>query len=249
MNVNRDGASGFRLDTLATHRLHRTPALKGQDTLTTYTDYVSKYPATISVTSYNLTATKTTAEHCAGVVKASGIYPKNPAQHAADLQMLEDSEELHNLFYNPESGNRKAVECVRVDGAAVEGPSHHELQFFWTARHLEKGYYATVVTSRSAGQSFLNRVEPQNGCLSLAHSNLFIPSTLNGSNLGPSGKLDCEKHNTTMQLAMDVYISRVSDCPCEHCVRQAYLYSLVKYSCLLCTLRATHIHHCLHRDT
>ena len=102
---------------------------------------------------------------------------------------------------------------MRVDGAADEGPSHHEVQFFWTARHLEKGYYATVVTSRSAGQSFLNRVELQNGCLSLAHSNLFIPSTLNGSNLGPPGKLDREKHNT-MQLAMDVYISRVSDCPC-----------------------------------
>ena len=88
VNVNRDDASGFRLDTLATHRLHRTPALKGQDTLTTYTDYVSKYPATISVTSYNFSATKTTAEHCAGVVKASGIYPKNPAQHAADLQRI-----------------------------------------------------------------------------------------------------------------------------------------------------------------
>lgn len=28
-NVNRDDAAGFRLDTMATHRLHRTPMVKG----------------------------------------------------------------------------------------------------------------------------------------------------------------------------------------------------------------------------
>jgi len=35
MNLNRDDTSGFRLDTLSTHRLHRTPVVKGHDILTT----------------------------------------------------------------------------------------------------------------------------------------------------------------------------------------------------------------------
>lgn len=35
-----------------------------------------------------------------------------------------------------------------------------------------------MVTARSGGASYLNRVELQNGCLSLGHANIFIPSTL-----------------------------------------------------------------------
>ena len=34
------------------------------------------------------------------------------------------------------------------------------------------------VTSRCSGNSFLNRVELQNGCLALGHANLFILSTI-----------------------------------------------------------------------
>ena len=30
LNINRDDASGFRLDTLTTHRLHRTPVVQGK---------------------------------------------------------------------------------------------------------------------------------------------------------------------------------------------------------------------------
>ena len=37
-----------------------------------------------------------------------------------------------------------------MDGAADEGPSHVEVQFLWTARHLEKGTIATLVTRRSS---------------------------------------------------------------------------------------------------
>lgn len=40
VNLNRDDASGFRLDTLSIHRLHKTPVVKGKETITTYTDYV-----------------------------------------------------------------------------------------------------------------------------------------------------------------------------------------------------------------
>ena len=43
VNINRDDAAGFRLDTMTTHRLHKIPMVQGQNTLTTYTDYVNKY--------------------------------------------------------------------------------------------------------------------------------------------------------------------------------------------------------------
>ena len=108
------------------------------------TDYVNKYPSTLQTTSYNFTGTKSTPELCAGVVKASKIYPKNPSQHLADLEMLEASEELQPAFYNPKTKRRKKIECVRVDGAGDEGPSHLEVQFLWTKRHLEKGSLATL---------------------------------------------------------------------------------------------------------
>ena len=81
LNLNRDDASGFRLDTLATHRLYLTPVVRGNETLTTHTDYVKinyRLPRT------TFTATATTGELCAGVVKAAGVFEKNPAQHNAD---------------------------------------------------------------------------------------------------------------------------------------------------------------------
>ena len=34
VNINRDDAAGFRLDTMAMHRLHRNPVVKGSETLT-----------------------------------------------------------------------------------------------------------------------------------------------------------------------------------------------------------------------
>ena len=40
ININRDDASGFRLDTMSTHRLNRTPMVQGSGAKTTYTDYV-----------------------------------------------------------------------------------------------------------------------------------------------------------------------------------------------------------------
>ena len=53
LNVNRDDASGFHLDTLVTHKQYATPAVRQCDVLTTYTDYVKKYPSTLLTTSYN----------------------------------------------------------------------------------------------------------------------------------------------------------------------------------------------------
>ena len=65
---------------------------------------------------------------------------------------------------------------VLVDGATDEGPAHEEVQFWFAAHHLEEGKLASLLSSRSSESSFLNHVELQNGCLSLGHANLFIPS-------------------------------------------------------------------------
>ena len=71
------------------------------------------------------------------------------------------------------------------------------------------------MTIRSSGASYLNRVELQNGCLALAHANLFIPSNLNGSCFNPeTGRLDQERLKRNMDLATDIYISRANNAPC-----------------------------------
>ena len=86
VNINRDDPAGFRLDTMAMHRLHRNPVVKGHKTLITYTDYFNPYTSILQTTSYHFTATDTTAEMSAGIVKAAGVFPKNPSQHCADLE-------------------------------------------------------------------------------------------------------------------------------------------------------------------
>ena len=111
-NLNRDDASGFRLDTLATHSQYSQPVVDGNPVLTTYTDYVNKYPSVLQTPSYNFTATTTTEELCACVVKAHKIFPKNPAQHYADLKMLSDAAELKPAFINPHTGKKKLIECM-----------------------------------------------------------------------------------------------------------------------------------------
>ena len=90
LNINGDDASAFRLDTLTTNKHYATPAVVGEDIYTTHTDYVNKYPSQLQVTSYSFSKTKTTPELCAGVVKATFTYPKNPAQHMADLSKLQN---------------------------------------------------------------------------------------------------------------------------------------------------------------
>lgn len=222
--VNRDDATGFRLDTLTTCKQYGIPTLEGQQVLTTRTDYVNKYPSTLQTTSYNFTSSLTTEEICVGVVKApSNIHPKNPCQHYADLNMLESKEELKAAFYNHETGSPKAIDCVRVDGAADEGPSHHEVQFYWCQRHILKNKFATLVTTRCSGASYLNRVELQNGCLSRGHAATFIPSTLAGSCINPNtGSIDQDKLCENMNLAIEAYISRVDKAPCGDTVINLY---------------------------
>lgn len=221
-NIGRDDQAGFRLDSMTTHKLHATLCVSGKEALTTRTDYVNNYPSTLQTTSYNFPATTTTGEICAGIVKAAGLYEKGPPQHMADLRFLEQQEIVKPAFTNPVNGVMKEVECIRVDGSFDEGPAHQEIQYWWTLRHLEKGTIALMVTSRSSGGSYLNRVELQNGCLALAHANLFIPSTLHGSCRSESGQIDQSLLQKNLDAAIDVYISRVDGAPCAS--TQIHLY-------------------------
>ena len=208
--INRDDAAGFRLDTLTTCNQYKNPAVIGKSPLTTRTDYVNKYTSTLQTTSYNFTATATTPEFCVGIVKAIPIHKKSPMQHFRDLMMLSVKQELQPVFKNCDTGLEKGIDCIRVDGASNEGPSHESVQFWWTVWHYKKAKVATMVTTRCSGSSYLNRVELQNGCLSLGHSNTFISSTLGGSCLNQeTGEIDDTKLKKNLQLAITAYINRV----------------------------------------
>lgn len=150
------------------------------------------------------------------MVKAAKLFPKNAAQHHADLNMLMKMPELQSAFMNPFTGEKKKqIDCIRVDGASDEGPSHDEIRFWWAARHVEQEKLVTLLTSRSSGASYLNKVELQNGCLALAHTNLFIPSTLNGSPFSSkTGEVDMERLKSNLELATTVYIECANNAPC-----------------------------------
>ena len=125
--------------------------------------------------------------------------------------MLKTKEELNNVFYNEDS--LKKVLCVRVDGGSDERPMHEEVHFFWTLEYLENARLVTLVTARSSGSSYLNRVELQNGCLTRGHSKIFILSTLSGTCM-ESGHINDQALKTNSQKAIDVYLSHANYCPC-----------------------------------
>ena len=60
---------------------------------------------------------------------------------------------------NPETGEQK-IKSIRVDRTSDEGPSHDEVQFYWTDCNLERKLYATVVSAHCSGSSYL-RVSPE----------------------------------------------------------------------------------------
>ena len=211
--LNRDDQPDSAL-TRSTFTHKNYPMLSLKHTNTTRTDFVNKHSTQLQTTSYNFTKTETTDELCAGVVKASKLHEKSPSQHADDIVELERVDVLKSAFYKENTQEPKEVECVQVDGAGDEGPSHHEVQFMWTERHVSKPTKVTLVTTRCSGDSFLNRVELQNGCLSRGHSNLFIPSTLLGSNEADDGGLDEKNYKQNMSAAIAQYINRVDGTPC-----------------------------------
>jgi hypothetical protein len=89
--LNRDAAAGFCLDTTFTHKQKTILAEKGNPELTTRTDYLNKYSSVLQTSYYMLLETDNTPIGCFGVVKPHDVFPKNPSQHAADLEMLESN--------------------------------------------------------------------------------------------------------------------------------------------------------------
>ena len=97
------------------------------------------------------------------------------------------------------------------------------MQFWWAACHLAKGRVATLVTTRSSGSSYLNRVELHNGCLSLGHASTFIPSTLAGSCLDPESQKSAEPE----QYAYFQTVWDIRSCHMVPGLPSQYVYMLV----------------------
>ena len=91
--------------------------------------------------------------------------------------MLSQMEDLLPMFHNQETNSPKEIDCMRYN---ITGQSS-----------ISNAKVVTLVTSRCSGSSYLNRVELQNGYLSLDHLNTFIPSTLGCS--PHTGKVDQTK--------------------------------------------------------
>ena len=127
--------------------------------------------------------------------------------------MLEKEIHFQPAFYSRD-GKAKRIECIHTDSGADEAPCYGEVQFWWTRRHMEKPTVVELVTSRQSGGSNLNQVELQNGCEAKARCGVFIPSTLNGSNLSQDGKLDKNRLCQNLSDAISVYISRVQGASC-----------------------------------
>ena len=182
MRLNRDDQAKFRLHSTYTHKSLPTSSVR--PTATTRTDFMNKCSAQLQVTSYNFSKTSTSTDVCVGIVKESGFHEKSP-QHAGVIEKVEKLECTTSVFLNDELFF-KEIECVEVDGGTDVGPFHHEMKFLWTERHV-KPTKITLVTTRCSGDSYLNRVELQNGCLSKGHNNTFILSTLRGSPFSENG--------------------------------------------------------------
>ena len=90
VNLNRDNAAGFRLDILTTYsHLHPQYLQHAQITWTSIHRY----------TCYNFSSTGITPE----------LHQNNPGQHAADLEILEEKQELFIVFINASTGLRNSI--------------------------------------------------------------------------------------------------------------------------------------------
>ena len=183
MRLNRDDQAEFQLHSTYTHK--SLPISSVRPTATTRNDFMNKCSAQLQVTSYNFSKTSSSTDVYVGIVKESGFHEKSP-QHAGVIEKVEKLECTTSVFLNDELFF-KEIECVGVDGGTDVGPFHHEMKFLWTERHVVKPTKITLVTTRCSGDSYLNRVELQNGCLSKGHNNTFILSTLRGSPFSENG--------------------------------------------------------------
>lgn len=69
-----------------------------------------------------------------------------------------------------------------------------------------------TITARNSGTSYLNRGWVNEWYLSRPFK--LVPSNLNGTCFGESGKLDPHKLKATIDTATEVYIKRVNGAPC-----------------------------------
>lgn len=171
---SKDGI--FSLNTTYTHKQHKGLQLTDSPDLTTRTDYVNKYTSLLQTTSYLFEETETTPRTCVGVVKPHIVYEKSPCQHMADLNMLQKKEEFSHVFSCEDA---KKIWLIMVDELGIRA-QYTKIAFLRAEKHLRESHYFTSITTRHSGGSYLNPVELMNGCLVLAHSNMFIPSTLGG---------------------------------------------------------------------
>ena len=90
----------------------------------------------------------------------------------------------------------EVLSASELMGALMRVLLMRRCNFLGTERHLRNAYVASLVTARNSGSSFLNRVELQNGCLALGHSNHYMyHPPLAGTNIdGKTGKLHAEKY-------------------------------------------------------
>ena len=88
--------------------------------------------------------------------------------------MLQEKGELSAVFFH--NSEPKPIDCIRVDGAADEG-HHMKKHNSGGQRDIDQKKIATLITTRSSGSSYLNRVELQMGVWPM-DTVTYIPSTL-----------------------------------------------------------------------
>ena len=170
---------------------------------------MNKYTSLLQTTSYLFEETETTPRTCVGVVKPHIVYEKSPCQDMADLNMLQKKEEFSHVFSCEDA---KKIWLIMVDELGIRA-QYTKIAFLRAEKHLRESHYFTSITTRHSGGSYLNPVELMNGCLALAHSNMFIPSTLGGPVYAENG-MNQDQLKINLNLAADVYISRVNNAPC-----------------------------------
>jgi hypothetical protein len=208
--INRDDQAGARTGTIFTNSKHKTFQVVGERAIGTRTDYMPKHKCLIQPTNYLFQHSKNTTDASISVVKSNACHPKSPAQHYRDLVETVQTDEVVADRFKGADGQPKQIEFYRVDGGSDEGPSHIVVQYYHALRHLTRGVLLSLVTARHSGGSFLNNVERLNGSQGMAASNLFIPTTLLGSNSNDRGEIDDEKVSKSMLAGIRlVYLPHV----------------------------------------
>ena len=136
------------------------------------------------------------------VVKIDKLEPSTPSQHAADLYMLQQLDDLRTqTLFRTSDGGYKSIEHVECDGGPDEDPEKNEVRFLQTERamggplfKLEQRRAQVGATTRSAADTPLNVVERQNGQETETISTFHAATNACGSLLDEvSGTLDQRK--------------------------------------------------------